>query len=579
MTSMAVPNCPRPWRAAAKAAALVTALASGLAAPMPALAQDTGVFRADSDLALLPSIIASGTLNDVRIVGLEAGSAEARTVLETLGAVQGQPPNWLALQQGLAAVRKLPGVAGARFVIERTTSPVQTVLVLTIEPAAPEKPKLASSDLLKSDRAQVSLILNAAIGGYSDTRPWFGDPQTFNQFSPIATGLPTGRRASWVETSVEAGAGAITQVGSSPFYLYGAATAMFTAAAGQDLFTDEARALLRMEKLYGGIIFGEAGSRRAVNISAGRQNFNLSDGFLFSQFAGSSNAGPRPGLFLNPRIAFDNAVLVDVLFDKARLKAFYLDPDELEDFESNTHFAGLNATYNFTPQSRLGITYALIPRSDVRFGLPDGRNVRREGIETLAFEGRLDSPVGLNGVWLQSEYARQWRASEMRAWAAYGTVGWRSTAGWQPGLSYRFSAFSGDDPTTTRYERYDPMLSNGLGEWVQGINFKKLLDSANVNVHRIRFTAKPTAALNLTLDLFDFKARELNNLGGNPALSVLASRNLGREVTLRGDWFLSRRLYLLLVASHAVPGDAIRLATPTGGRAWTTVQASLFWHL
>lgn len=544
---------------------------------MPAAAQDTGVFRAGNDLALPPAIIGDAVLDAVRVRGAAPESATARAALAALGAEPGQAVNWLALQRGLAAVRQLPGGANARFFVERTSSPAQTVLVLELQ--AIDAPKTAVADLVKFDRAQVSLILNGAVGGYSDTRPWFGDPPAFTQRSPVATDPPTGRRASWAETSIEAGAGAITRLGSSPLFVYGAATAMFTAAAGQDLFTGEARSLVRVEKLYAGLILGAQGSGRAANISAGRQNFNLSDGFLFSQFSGSSNAGPRPGLFLNPRIAFDTAVLVDLKLDRLRVKAFYLDPDELEDFESRTQFAGLNATFHFSRATRLGVTYAYIPQSESRFRRPDGSSIERRGIETLAAEARLDAPLGLKGLWVQGEYAHQQRSNEMRAWAGYATIGWRADRGWRPGFSYRYAAFSGDDPATARYERYDPMLSGGLGEWVQGVNFKKLVGNTNMNVQRVRVTAKPDDSLNLTLDFFDFKARELNNLGATPALATLASRDIGQEVTLRGDWFVSRRLYLLLVASHAVPGDGIRLATPTGGRAWTTVQASLFWHL
>jgi hypothetical protein len=547
-----------------------------MAVAVPAMAQDTGVFRVGSDVAVPPSIIGDGVIDAVAVSGVAAGSSQEAAVLAAMNARIGAPVNWLELQRGLAAVRALEGVADARFIVERTSNPTRTRLLVTIKPAAATSAATFPT-LIRTDRSQLTLIVNGAFGAYSDSNPWFGDPPTFTQRSPVATDPPTGRRASWLETSLEAGAGGITRIGDSAFYAYGAATAMFTAAAGQDLFTSEGRTLLRMEKLYAGIIFGGKGSGRAVNVSAGRQNFNLGDGFLFSQFSGSANAGPRPGLFLNPRIAFDNAALVDVRFNKLRFKAFYLNPDELEDYESNTHFAGLSAVYNFTTGTRLGVTYALIPQSDSQFRKPDGTSVRREGVETIAFEGRLDSPLGLNGLWLQSEYANQWRASEMRAWGAYGTIGWRSDGGWKPSLSYRYAAFSGDDPTTPRYERYDPMLSGGLAEWVQGVNFKKLVGNTNINVHRIRATAKPTETLNLTLDLFDFQARELNNLGATPALSTLASHDIGREITLRGDWFISRQLFMLFVVSHAVPGDAIRLATPTGGRNWTTLQASAFW--
>jgi hypothetical protein len=332
-------------------------------------------------------------------------------------------------------------------------------------------------------------------------------------------------------------------------------------------------------KAYVGLLYADRPSRTAVNLSFGRQNFNLSDGFLISQFSGSANAGPRPGLYLNPRIAFDMTAILDIKLDRVRLKAFYLNPDELERFESNTEFAGLNLGWAASPKTRIGATSIWIPRSDSRFRLPDGSTVARKGVHTLAFDARFDDPLGLEGLWVQSEYARQRNGGSMRAWAAYGTMGYRfAESGWKPALSYRFSAFSGDDPATRTLERYDPMLSGGLAEWVQGVSFKKIVGNSNMNVHRLRATASPSKKLNLTLDLFDFEARELNNLGGNPALASLASHDIGREVTLRADWFAMRRLYVLFVASHAVPGNAIRAAATTDARPWTTLQASAFWN-
>jgi hypothetical protein len=39
-----------------------------------------------------------------------------------------------------------------------------------------------------------------------------------------------------------------------------------------------------------------------------------------------------------------------------------------------------------------------------------------------------------------------------------------------------------------------------------------------------------------------------------------------------------RRLYVLLVGSHAVPGRAIRDAAIGDARPWTTLQVSAFWN-
>lgn len=545
-----------------------------------ALAQDTGVFRATSEAALPDAIFRDARIDEILVVGSDQREGLEAKARAALGVRPGDPVDWLALQAGLAAVQSIEGVKDARFVLERTSNPTTTRLTLEIstDPAEPAA-QAQFPNLVLNDRARLTMILNGALGVYSDTFPWFGDAATFNGSSPLATNPPEGRRASWGEMTVEAGLGGITQLGRAPVYAYGAATALFSAAAGQDLFTDESRALVRVEKAYVGLLYADRPSRTSANLSFGRQNFNLSDGFLISQFSGSANAGPRPGLYLNPRIAFDMTAILDIKLDTVRLKAFYLDPDELEQFESGTEFAGLNVSLAVSPRTRLGVTSIWIPQSGGQFRLPDGSRLAREGVHTLAFDGRFDDPFDLKGVWLQSEYARQRNAGRMQAWAAYATVGYRfADKGWKPALSYRFSAFSGDDPTTAAYERYDPLLSGGLAEWVQGVSFKKLVGNSNMDVQRLRATASPSRKLNLTLDLFDFRARELNNLGGNPALGALASHDIGREVTLRVDWFAMRRLYVLLVASHAVPGDAIRAAASGQARPWTTLQASAFWN-
>ena len=547
---------------------------------LPALAQDTGVQRATSESALPDSLFRDARIDEVRITG--AGSAEMETAIAgAFGVRAGDPVEWIGLQRGLEAVRAVPGVAAARFVLERTSNPTRTSLTLEVSPTEAPKPVEAARfpNLVLNDRARLTVILNGALGAYSDTRPWFGDSATFTRLSPVATNPPEGRRASWGEMTVEAGMGGITQLGQAPVYAYGAATALLSTAAGQDLFTDDSRALLRMEKAYAGILYADKASRTAVNLSFGRQNFNLADGFLISQFSGSANAGPRPGLYLNPRIAFDMTALLDVKLDKLRIKAFYLNPDELEDFESRTEYAGLNIGWSPNASVRVGATSIWIPQSDSQFRLPGGSTVPREGTHTLAFDARFDDPFGLKGLWVQSEFARQRNSGLTEAWAAYGTLGVRlAETGWKPAFSYRFSAFSGDDPTTATFERYDPMLAGGLAEWVQGVSFKKIVGNSNMNVHRLRATAKPSAKLNLTFDLFDFEARELNNLGGNPSLGTLSSHDIGREATIRADWFLMRRLYVLLVGSHAVPDRAIRDAAIGDARPWTTLQVSAFWN-
>lgn len=166
----------------------------------------------------------------------------------------------------------------------------------------------------------------------------------------------------------------------------------------------------------------------------------------------------------------------------------------------------------------------------------------------------------------------------MSAWGGFAQVGYLARQlPSTPSLSYRYAAFSGDDPATTRYERFDTLYSGGLDEWLQGITLGKLLTQSNRAVHRIRLNGSPWEGTNLTLDWYLNRALELNNLGANPALSRLASRDLGQEWQLVLRMPINEKLYFLGVAGIARPGEAIRAAAGGSVSTWTMLQAQFFW--
>jgi hypothetical protein len=182
-------------------------------------------------------------------------------------------------------------------------------------------------------------------------------------------------------------------------------------------------------------------------------------------------------------------------------------------------------------------------------------------------------------MWFEAELAHQWHDDfDMFAWAGYGELGWIArTTPWTPSISYRFASFSGDNPNTSRYERFDTLYSGGLDQWLQGISINKVLTQANRMTHRIRLNVAPTPALNLTLDLYKHIANEKNNLGANPALGMLSSFDLGEEIQLTIRWPLSRSLFVQGITGIAFPGAAIKDAADGGAKPWNTAQLQLFW--
>ncbi len=429
----------------------------------------------------------------------------------------------------------------------------------------------------KDERSLVTAIVAGGLGVYSDSGPWFGQPGLFNAFNPLAGRLP-GEEATWTEGSLELGGGFAAQLGDTQVYAFGALTGMKTWSIGQDIFRDDDRDFDAVEKAYAGLFYVDRTSRNRAKLSIGRQSFTLNDGFLVNLVKGSANAGRRGASYLGSRLTNDFSVIADGRFGAWGFNVFYIDPNELEQLESDSTFLGANLRYSFDEDVSFDGTVMTVPTSKATYANPHDRTLEREGLNTLSAHLKWRN-LGIDGLFLESELAHQFHPSfAMSAWAGYATLGYIAReARWTPSISYRYAAFSGDDPDTRTYERFDSVLSTGLGIWLQGISFGKLFANSNLATHRVQLNVVPIETLNVTLDYHKLRAPELNNMGSNPALSQLASHDIGQEFTLSARWAINRNLYLQGVASHAVPGEALR--DIGADENWSTLQLSLYWGL
>jgi hypothetical protein len=430
--------------------------------------------------------------------------------------------------------------------------------------------------LYRSDRAFLITILTGGFGAYSDPNPWFGRTQAFIGRSPLA-GRQPGRWPSWVESYIEYGLAGAAQIGDSPFYAYGAVTGITSLSLGQDIYRNDSRSMTGVEKAYGGLLWIDPATGASLNVSAGRQNVTLNDGFLIHFVRGSANIGQRAGLYLGPRNANEFSAVADGRFGPVSFKAFYINPNELPLVDSRTTFAGFNLRYQIAPGLSIDGTIITIPESGASLQAPGGVRLPKESLRTVAGHVRWTNALGVEGLWIGSELAHQTSDRfAMNAWAGYGLIGYQAAhLPWSPSLSYRYSHATGDDPRTARYERFDPLLSTGLGNWLQGVTFGKVTSNANLAVHRLQFNLQPTPMVSLTFDWHLLRAPERNNLGSNPVLAQLSSSDIGQEFTTSLRWAINRNLFLQSVVSVAVPGKALRDAGAT--KSWTTLQSSLYW--
>ena len=511
--------------------------------------------------------------------GLTGGDTEARRQIETLlGLSPGTPYSSQAAELARQRLRALDFVKSATFHLYDSDRPGHVVLAFTIELGSREDPAgrkgiFAGEEgdfpiLYQDDQMLLRMQLSGGVGFYTDFNPWFGNAGAFTATSPIALDPAAGNAATWFENSVEYGLAGITRIEDSPVWIYGESTFITSFSTGQDLFRSDTREMTRLEDLYAGFVIGSPGSDWSANFSAGRQNWQLNDGFLFSRFAAGANAGPYPALYLNPRTAYEMTGLAQVKWRNLRLEGFYVDPSEIDFLDSNSTYGGANLSYTSPKGLEGSVLYYESSESDTVFPSPSGP-VSREGMQT--FDARLGSSnlFGVSRLELFGEHAWQMhREVDWDARAYYVRTGYTfAKVPWKPNLSYRYASFGGDNPNTDNYERFDAQLSSGLDTWVQGVNSKKVVSNSNLDSHRIRLNVVPTDKVSLTFDYFWLLADE------SPGASDYA-----QELNLGVRWAISKNLYFLGVAGVAFPGDNLKVRAGGDLDDWATVQGSLFWN-
>lgn len=415
--------------------------------------------------------------------------------------------------------------------------------------------------LYDRDGTYVRAKLEALSLYYGNNNAWYGQPGAMLNGNPLVQGTPAGKGYDdWMEGYLHYGLYGITPV-TENLYVYGGLSAISSGSAGQELFTDETRGYTFFEDAYAGIITGqtdEKGNRLAFNLSAGRQRFTLANAFLIANTA--ANGEERAALQANARWAADMVALAQVAYNDTRLELFYVDPDELPEIDSGTKLGGANLESRAIDGLMIGASYLTALESDFSYFGPTGLIGTREGLNV--FDARFTytpNPPGQPGPFFGAEAALQThRDFDMFATAGYGEIGYNFTdLTWSPSISYRLGYFSGDDPDTETYERWDPLLSGGNGEqWVQGANHFKVVQDSNVIAHRIQGRLRPLPAVELVPQLWLFQADSLSNIGGNPALQTLNGDIYGYEANMTVKWFASRNWYVHGHVAYTVAGEA-----------------------
>ncbi|AZN36877.1 alginate export family protein [Iodobacter ciconiae] len=488
----------------------------------------------------------------------------------------------------LNQVRRLKFVQDAKYLVQ-TNGAGNLELILDITLSERAKPLndapmglLATGDwkdfptLYADDHSVLQAKLENKSMVFSNTNAFFGRPDILTAGNPLAQ-APSGRNGTdtWLESSIEAGLYGLTSV-TDQISLFAGGSYIASGSWGPELFTDQSRQHGGVEDAYLGVVgrnTSDQGGVRQLSLLYGRKSFQIDSGMILR--LASANGGGRAALQSNPRNAAEQLLHAQFVYDNHKLELFRLNPDELTEIDSKTVINGVNYEGTLLPNLRLGAMYLEVPDSHFSYYTPTSV-YSREGLQVMDLRLAYDPPAAVSKFYARAELARQTNKNfDMDARAGYAEAGYRLIeTPWSPALSYRYSRFTGDNPDTPVFERWDPLFAGGGGdEWVQGLNQYKVVQTSNVIAHRFMARLQPDPRWELTPQFWLFKADTLNNLGGAQALSVLPSDDLGKELNLTARYVANPNLIFVFSAAYTKPGEGIRRALNDDYRNWFSASA------
>jgi hypothetical protein len=325
-------------------------------------------------------------------------------------------------------------------------------------------------------------------------------------------------------------------------------------------FTDGGDKKISLESLYGGwrsgALLTDSLGEDALDLSAGRQEFQVGDGFLI--WDGNFDTEGDGAYWLGPRTAFEIAGLARINTSPLGGQLFFLSADH---DQGDTELVGVNLDYGLSDlglgdESVLGGMYFQITDVAARFDA----EVPRDGLQVASIRLNDVRVPGFQDAGLYAEYAKQFGDGDdvdFDAQAFYVEPFYDfSWLPWSPRLAYRFAYFSGDpDPDDEDREDFDPLFydeSRGWGTWVQGeIVGQYLLFNSNQVNHMVHLSATPLEPVSIGALYYHFDLAEDNYFG-----TPVEDKDFADEVNVYVDWTVNDNLLLGALSGVAWPGSA-----------------------
>jgi len=316
-----------------------------------------------------------------------------------------------------------------------------------------------------------------------------------------------------------------------------------------------------LEQLYAGWRSGpDAGrTKDGIDISAGRQDFVVGDGFLIND--GNLDAERERGFYVAPRSAWNESVILRSALLPLRGDVFYLKSDKLT---GESRIYGVNVEWIDPDLGTVGAGYM---RTQAR-STGNDRNAQwvdtRNNMHVFDLRGQGNPLAALPDLFLSAEYT--YENSGERAPNSILADGWYAEAGykfstlpWTPTLSYRYAHFSGDNANTDHNESFDSLFyaasaTRGWGTWYMGeITGLYMLFNSNENVHMLHLKTAPSDMVSVGGIFYVFSYDQSNSVEKATGGTGVKSAAFGKELDIYSDWTISGQWSASVVAAHFFP--------------------------
>ncbi|WP_421915909.1 alginate export family protein [Mesorhizobium sp.] len=451
-------------------------------------------------------------------------------------------------------------------------------------------PSLALADdpmvLLDSDGLVVRAHLQAGLNVVSEHNLFWNYADTF------AAGAGFNANPTWLEGYVKPGLSFSKEL-TSVVSAYGLISLVASGTLGIDAYDTGNTGRITLEEGYLGLRSTNKDGSPTFDISVGPREFKAGTGMLLAN--GGSSGFDRGALKLGPRKAWEQAAIGRVGIDGFTGTAFFLDANELSDTDSNTRIAGADLRYDAGPENFAGVTLGHVLDSDAPYpkaapngiGAPSILPGGRDGLNFTNLYGRVSPEQGsLEDFFVGGDFAYEWNDRiDMAAWAGRVQVGYTFTEySWAPTITYSYQTFSGDDPSTSKLERFDPLFYEGSpSSWSTGSKSSMLFINSNVNAHQISLRVTPNPRDTFTLRYSYIDVNELrspiqfgqatrvddSSEGVPNAITGATARHLADDIFLEYNRVLTPNIYLTAGFSVSFPGPGAASLVNGNLPVWT----------